>query len=82
MRTHNIPSCYRKSKRSSLFLLTWCFYQPSLARTTPVSNSNFHGPKGVRAIEGLLYMYLFFGPFFFLSKQHTGSCKKILLVFK
>ena len=33
MRTHNIPSCYRKSKRPSLFLLTWRFYQPSMVRT-------------------------------------------------
>ena len=54
MRTHNIPPCYRKSKRSLLFLLTWHCYQPSLARTTPVS-TNFHGPKGVRAIEVRLY---------------------------
>ena len=36
MRTHNIPSCYRKSKRSLLFLLTWRYNQPPLARTTPV----------------------------------------------
>ena len=34
MRTHKIPSCYRKSKRSLLCLLTWRYYQPSLARTT------------------------------------------------
>ena len=54
MRTHNIPSCYRKSKRFLLSLLTWRYYQPSLARTTP-SQTNFHGPEGVRAIEVLLY---------------------------
>ena len=38
MRTHNIPSCYRKSKRSLLRLLTWRYNQPSFVRTTPVSN--------------------------------------------
>ena len=41
MRTHNIPSCYRKSKRFLLCLLTWRFPQPSLARTTPVSELIF-----------------------------------------
>ena len=55
MRTHNIPSYYRKSKRSLLCLLTWRFYQPSLARTTPVSNY-LYGPKGVPAIEVRLYL--------------------------
>ena len=44
MRTHNIPSCYTKSKRSLLFFLNWRFCQPSLARTT-LSRTNFHGPK-------------------------------------
>ena len=34
MRTHNIPSCYRKAKRSLSCLLTCHYYQPSLARTT------------------------------------------------
>ena len=34
MRTHNIPSCYRKSKRSLLCLVTWGYCQPSMARTT------------------------------------------------
>ena len=38
MTTHNIPSCCRKSKRSLFCLFTWRYYQPSLARTTPVSN--------------------------------------------
>ena len=38
MRTHNIPSCYIKSKRSLLRLLIWRYYQPSLARTTAFSN--------------------------------------------
>ena len=33
MRTHNIPSCYRKSKSFLLCLLIWRFHQPSLART-------------------------------------------------
>ena len=61
MKTHNIPSSYRKSKRSLLCLLTWRYNQPLLARTTPV-RTNFHGPNGVRAIEVRLYyvkMYLF-----------------------
>ena len=53
MRTHNIPSCYRKSKKSLSCLLTWRYNQPSLARTTPVSR--FHGLKCVRAIEVRLY---------------------------
>ena len=46
-----------KSKRSLLCLLTWRYYQPSLARTTPVSNY-FDGPKGVGPIEVLLFFYL------------------------
>ena len=54
MRTHNIPSCYRKSKRSLLCLLTWRYYQSSLAQL-PLSRTNLHGPKGVRAIEVRLY---------------------------
>ena len=36
MRIRNIPSCYRKSKRSLLCLMTWGYYQPSLAQTIPV----------------------------------------------
>ena len=48
MRTHNIPSCYRKSKRSLLFHLTWL--ELLLSRT------NFHGPKGVRAIIVRLFI--------------------------
>ena len=31
MRTHSIPLCYRKSKRSLLCLLTWRSNQPSMA---------------------------------------------------
>ena len=38
MRTHKILSCCRKSKRSLICFLTWCYCQPSFARTTPVSN--------------------------------------------
>ena len=55
MRTHNIPSCYRKSKRSLLCLLTWCFHQPYQLEL-PLSRTNFHGPKGVQAIEVRLYI--------------------------
>ena len=29
---------------------TWLYNKPSMARTTPV-RTNFHSPKGVRAIE-------------------------------
>ena len=32
-----------------LSFLTWLSYQPSLARTT-LSRTNFHSPKGVRAV--------------------------------
>ena len=56
MRTHNIPSsCHRKSKRSLLSLLTWRYYQPHWLEL-PLSRTNFHGPKGVRAIEVRLYL--------------------------
>ena len=67
MRTHNIPSCYRKSKRSLLCLLIWRFYQPSLARTTP-SRTNFHGPKGVRAISSTVVRFLSSGSILLISK--------------
>ena len=50
MSTHNIPSCYRKSKRSLLYLVT-----NSHLLERPLSRTNFHGPKGVRAIEVRLY---------------------------
>ena len=43
-------------KISILSLLTRRYNQPSLARTTPV-RTNFHGPKGVRAIEVRLYLW-------------------------
>ena len=54
MRTRNIPSCYRKSKRSRLCLLTKPVINPHWLEL-PLSRINFHGPKGVRAIEVLLY---------------------------
>ena len=55
MRTHNMP--YMLKKIEKLFLLchlTWRYNQPSLARI-PLSRTNFYGPKGIRAIEVLLY---------------------------
>ena len=64
LRTHNIPSCYRKSKRSLICLLTWRFHQPSLLEL-PLSRTNFHGPKGVRAIEVRLYICRY-------SRVHQG----------
>ena len=45
-------------KIEKLFLLchlTWRYNQPSLARI-PLSRTNFQNPKGVRAIEVLLYI--------------------------
>ena len=56
MRTHNIPSCRRKSNRYP--------YQTSWPGTIinphwlelPLSRTNFHGPKGVRANEDRLYL--------------------------
>ena len=40
-------------KLSLLGRLTWRYNQPSFA---PLSRTNFHGPKGVRAIEVRLYI--------------------------
>ena len=57
MRTHNIPSCYRKSNRSLLCLLTRRFINPHWLEL-PQSRTNFRGPKGVRAIEVRLYTTL------------------------
>ena len=74
MRTHNIPLCYRKSKRSSLFLLTWRFYRPSLARTTRLELI-FMVPK---VFEPLKFDCNFIGDFenatYWLTKefQETG----------
>ena len=55
MRTHNIPSCYTKSKRSLLCLLTWRFTNPHWLEL-PLYRTNFHGPNGVRATEVRLYV--------------------------
>ena len=45
-------------KLSLLCLMTWLYIKPTMARTTPVSNT-FHDPKGVRAIEVRLYFASF-----------------------
>ena len=57
MRTHNIhvPSCYIKSKRFLICPLTWCYYQPSLVRTTPCLELIFMVPK---AFERLKFDYI------------------------
>ena len=45
----------KKIGKLSLFcLLTWSYDKHLLAQTIPVSDI-FHGPKGVRAIEVLMY---------------------------
>ena len=59
-RTHNIHSCYRKSKRypnyASLLgaIINTHMLELSLSRT------NFYGSKGVRATKVLLNYYFFF----------------------
>ena len=55
MRTHNIPLCYRKSNRPLLCRLPGAFINPHWLEL-PLSRTNFHGPKGVRAIEVRLYL--------------------------
>ena len=42
MRTHNIPPCYRKSKRDLFCLLS--FINPHWLELS-LSRTNFHGPK-------------------------------------
>ena len=51
MRTHNIPLLSRISKRY-LFSASWpgAFINPHWLEL-PLSRNNFHGPKGVLAIE-------------------------------
>ena len=55
MRTHNIPSCYRHP-----YYASWpgAFINPHWLEL-PLSRNNFHGPKGVRAIEVRLYLVLY-----------------------
>ena len=56
MRTHNIPSCYRKSERDPYYASRpGAFIYPHWLEL-PLSRTNFHGPKGVRAIEVRLYL--------------------------
>ena len=55
MSTRNIPSCYRNSKRYPYYA-----FRPGAVINPhwlelPLSRTNFHGPKGVRAYEVLLY---------------------------
>ena len=55
MRTHNIPSCYRKSE--ILIMppnLPGAFITPHWLKL-PLSRTNFHHPKGVSATEDRLY---------------------------
>ena len=70
MRTHNIPSCYRKSKRSLLSLLTWRYYQLSLAQTTLVSNQ-FSWSQ--RCLSHWSSTVLCLGVFLFLSDEALGN---------
>ena len=73
MRTHNIPSCWRKSKRypyyaswpGSIINLQWL--------ELPLSRTNFHSPKGVRAIEVRLYIVI---RHYELIKSETKQCLK------
>ena len=57
MRTHNIPSYYRKSE---ILIMP-----PDLALLSTLNGSNYpsrtniHGPKGVRTIEVRLYLLMF-----------------------
>ena len=59
MRTHNIPSRSRISKRYP-FLASrpGAMINPHWLEL-PLSRANFHGPKGVRAIEVRLYLDYF-----------------------
>ena len=50
MRSHNIPSCYRKSKRFYYASSPGAIINPHWLEL-PLSQTNFHGPKGVQAIE-------------------------------
>ena len=59
MRTHNIPSCYRKSKRFLLCPRPFANSNPHWLEQ-PLSRTNFHGPKDVRAIEVRLYILMKF----------------------
>ena len=56
MRTHNIPSCCRKTKRYPYY----AFWLGAMSNPQwvelPLSRTYFHGSKGVRAIEVLLYL--------------------------
>ena len=55
MKTHNIPLGYRNAKRSLLCLRTWRYNNHHWLEL-PLSRTNFHGPKGVQAIEVRLYI--------------------------
>ena len=56
MSTHNIPSGWRISKRYPCYAsLPGAIINPHWLKL-PLSRTNFHGPRGVRAIEVLLYL--------------------------
>ena len=57
MRTHNIPSCQRKSNRYTYFA-SWLYTMINIYwLELPLSRTYFHGSRGVRAIEVLLYSF-------------------------
>ena len=56
MRTHNIPSRKRKSKRYPYYS-SWPGAMINIHQLElPLSRTNIHGSKGVRVIEVLLYI--------------------------
>ena len=77
MRTHNIPSCYRKSKRSSLVLLT--LINPHWLEL-PLSRTNFHGPKGVRVIEVRLYFTIKSRDIFAVCARFDCSVSQLYMI--
>ena len=54
MRTHNIPSCYKNQRDPYYASSPGAFINPRWLEL-PLATTNFHGPKGVRAIEVRLY---------------------------
>ena len=67
MRSHKIPSCY--SNQRDPYNASWpgAIINPHWLQL-PLSRTNFHGPKGVRAIEVRLYILAFF-----LYLSHDGE---------
>ena len=57
MSTHNIQKSCRKSKKKNPKLSLFASWLGPQWLEPPMSRTNFHGPKDVRAIEVRLYIY-------------------------